>query len=91
MVLGREDLTLARLSEEHAVLTAPQQTRLAVGDRIVILPAHACTAVNLQPAFLLLSSGSQARWFPVDARGWQQQVTLAREPFVKPADLGSSR
>jgi D-serine deaminase-like pyridoxal phosphate-dependent protein len=91
MVLGREDLTVARLSEEHAVLTAPQQTRLAVGDRVVILPAHACTTVNLQPAFLLFSVGNQARWLPVDARGWQQQVTSGRERSVKPVDLGSSR
>jgi D-serine deaminase-like pyridoxal phosphate-dependent protein len=91
LVIGREDLAVARLSEEHAVLTAPQQTRLAIGDRVVILPAHACTTVNLQPALLLLSGGSQPRWFPVDARGWQQQGALGRERSAKPVDLSSSR
>jgi D-serine deaminase-like pyridoxal phosphate-dependent protein len=70
IVLGREDLTVARLSEEHAVLSAPQPTRLAIGDRIVILQAHACTTVNPHSGFLLLSGSSKARLLPVDARGW---------------------
>jgi D-serine deaminase-like pyridoxal phosphate-dependent protein len=71
MVLGRDDLTVSRLSEEHAVLTAAERTGLTVGNRLFIMPAHACTTVNLHPAFLLLSGGSQARWLPVDARGWR--------------------
>jgi D-serine deaminase-like pyridoxal phosphate-dependent protein len=72
MVLGREDLTVARLSEEHAVLTAAERTGLTVGSRLIIVPAHACTTVNLHPVFLLVSGGSEARWLPVDARGWQR-------------------
>jgi len=71
MVLGREDLTVARLSEEHAVVTAPQQTRLAIGSRVVIIPAHVCTAVNLHPALLRLSPDGATRWVPMDARGWR--------------------
>jgi D-serine deaminase-like pyridoxal phosphate-dependent protein len=70
MVLGRNDLTVARLSEEHAVLTAAERTGLTVGIRVIILPAHSCTTVNLHPGFLLLSGGSEARWLPVEARGW---------------------
>src|SRR6266550_1024246 len=49
LVLGHEDVAVARLSEEHAVVTAPARTHLAIGGRIVILPAHACTTVNLHP------------------------------------------
>src|SRR5207237_786944 len=37
IVIGREDLTVERLSEEHAVLTATDATRLAIGERIVIV------------------------------------------------------
>jgi D-serine deaminase-like pyridoxal phosphate-dependent protein len=84
MVLGRNDLTVARLSEEHAVLTAAERTRLTVGTRLIIIPSHACTTVNLHPAFLLLSGSSEARWLPVDARGWQQQVTLGRGQSARP-------
>jgi D-serine deaminase-like pyridoxal phosphate-dependent protein len=69
-VLGREDLVVTRLSEEHAVLTAPRQTRLAIGKRVVILPAHVCTTVNLHAALRLFSRDHGAVRLPVDARGW---------------------
>jgi D-serine deaminase-like pyridoxal phosphate-dependent protein len=82
IVLGHSDLTVARLSEEHCVLTAPERTGLSIGDRLVIIPAHACTVVNLHPKLLLISAESPPplagegrvgapRWLPVDARGWQ--------------------
>lgn len=71
IVLGRNDLTVARLSEEHVVLTASERTGLAIGDRLVIIPAHACTTVNLHKAMLLIPNNGRARRVPVDARGWQ--------------------
>lgn len=71
IVLGNDRLRVARLSEEHAVVTAPDRTGLTIGDRVVIVPAHACTTVNLHPAFLLVSTDGSARWLPVDARGWR--------------------
>ena len=71
IVLGHEHLTVARLSEEHAVLMARDKTGLTIGDRLAIIPAHACTTVNLHPAVLLATVAGAARWMPVDARGWQ--------------------
>ncbi len=71
IVLGHDHLTVSRLSEEHGVLTAPEKTGLAIGDRVAIIPAHACTTVNLHPALLLATAGSAPRWLRVDARGWQ--------------------
>jgi D-serine deaminase-like pyridoxal phosphate-dependent protein len=70
MVLGRDDLTVARLSEEHAVVTAPTMTGLAIGDRLIIIPAHACTTVNLHPALLLVPHRGNPQWLSIDARGW---------------------
>lgn len=70
MVLGRDDLTVERLSEEHAVITATTATRLKIGDRLIIIPSHACTVVNLHPALLLISASAQPRWLRCDARGW---------------------
>jgi len=70
IVPGRADLTIARLSEEHAVLLAADRTRLAIADRVVIVPAHICTTVNLHIAFVLISRGG-SRWLPVQARGWR--------------------
>jgi D-serine deaminase-like pyridoxal phosphate-dependent protein len=69
IVLGHDGLTVARLSEEHAVITAAEKTGLTIGDRIVIIPAHVCTVVNLHPKVVLLSDNR--RWLSVDARGWQ--------------------
>jgi D-serine deaminase-like pyridoxal phosphate-dependent protein len=71
LVLGHEDVAVARLSEEHAVLAHPHRSSLRVGDRLAIVPAHVCTTVNLQPALLLVSARDH-RWLAVDARGWQQ-------------------
>lgn len=69
LVLGRPELTVARLSEEHTVLTARQLTGLNVGDRLVIVPAHVCTVVNLHPQ-IMLTGKSGTRLLSVDARGW---------------------
>ena len=71
IVPGREDLVLERMSEEHGMLVAPGgRTRLRIGDRLVVVPAHCCTTVNLHPAVLMVEVG-RAWWDPVAARGWQ--------------------
>jgi len=71
LVLGREDLTVARLSEEHAVITASDRTRLHIGDRVAVVPTHVCTAVNLYPSILLIMSAGRTSSIPVNARGWE--------------------
>jgi len=70
IVLGRDDLTVARLSEEHAVLVAARHIGLSIGDRLAIMPTHVCTTVNLQSGVLLLAARIGGRWLPVDARGY---------------------
>ena len=70
MVLDHDNLTVTRLSEEHAVLTNSGRTGLAIGDRVAIIPTHVCTTVNLQSSVLLASSG-ESGWIQVDARGWR--------------------
>lgn len=70
IVLGREGLTVDRLNEEHAVIGGAGAGGLRLGDRLVIVPAHACTTVNLHPALLYVSD-AEATWHPVEARGWR--------------------
>lgn len=70
IVLGHRHLTLDRLSEEHGVLVAEEPFELRVGQRVAIIPAHACTTVNLHPELLVMQR-SGSRWEPVDARGWR--------------------
>src|SRR5581483_9688263 len=70
IVLGHPGLRVERLSEEHGVLTGEELDRLRPGDRLAIVPTHACTCVNLHPE-LLFYSAAGSRWLPVDARGWR--------------------
>jgi len=70
IVLGHPHVTLERLSEEHGVLVSEGPIDLRVGDRVAVIPAHACTTVNLHPALLVVAD-SHSRWEPVDARGWR--------------------
>lgn len=46
-VVGRPEISVARLTEEHAQLEFPAGTPLAVGERLEIIPNHVCPAVNL--------------------------------------------
>src|SRR5438128_12075995 len=72
IVLGHAHLAVARLSEEHAVLSAEDRVELSIGDRIIIVPTHACTVTNLHPGFLLVSSVLGSRWVSNAARGWSR-------------------
>lgn len=73
LVLGHPDLAVARLSEEHAVLTAAAGhfTGLEVGDRVVVIPSHACTTVNLHAHLLSFGVDGEVTWEAVSARGWR--------------------
>ncbi len=70
IVLGHPELTLERLSEEHGVLVSGAPFELRLGERVAVVPAHACTTVNLHPELLVVGDGA-GRWEPVDARGWR--------------------
>ncbi len=65
IVLGHPGLVVARLGEEHAVLTGEGLPR--VGERLLIVPAHVCTTVNLHPGLLFFGAG-EPHWVAVAAR-----------------------
>lgn len=71
IVLDRQDLKVARLSEEDAVLSAHSRTSLVIGDRVVVVPSHACTVVNLHLAVLAVWANSNKRCISVGARSWR--------------------
>lgn len=52
-VLGRSDIKVAGLSEEHGVLTA-KSIGLTVGDKVRIVPNHACVVSNMLDEVMLL-------------------------------------
>ena len=46
-VLDHPELTFEGISEEHGHLLARERTSLRVGDKIRVVPNHACTCVNM--------------------------------------------
>ena len=68
-VLGHPELTLTALSEEVGKISVDGTTDLQVGDRICIIPNHACSAANLTDQYLLVDGEDNVlRTIPVDIR-----------------------
>jgi len=65
------DLTiqLERLSEEHATARVPPTCPLRVGDRVRIIPNHACVVTNLADELWLADGDAVVERWPVAARG----------------------
>lgn len=68
-VLGRPDIAIDQLSEEHGRLISAGPIRLAVGDKLRIVPNHACVVSNLFDAVHVLEAGKSVAIWPVVARG----------------------
>ena len=70
LVLGREDIAIDQLSEEHGRLVSEGPIGLKVGDRLRIVPNHACVVTNLVDAVHVIGEGrSEPEAWPVVARG----------------------
>lgn len=60
---------LERLSEEHGVIRVEPGETFRVGERVRILPNHACVVSNLHPRVLGVRNGVVEAEFEVAARG----------------------
>jgi D-serine deaminase-like pyridoxal phosphate-dependent protein len=71
LVRDHPELTVAQLYEEHAICRVDGACELALGDRVAVIPNHACTCANLHAEYTVrFADGSEERW-PIDARGWE--------------------
>jgi D-serine deaminase-like pyridoxal phosphate-dependent protein len=62
--------SLVELNEEHGYIDLESAaTSPRVGDRVRVIPNHACTCVNLHDALLGVRAGTVETVFPVAARG----------------------
>ncbi len=67
---GSGGALVARLSEEHGVIVLDdRQPALAIGDRVEIIPNHACAAVNLFDVLYGIRDGEVEASWPIQARG----------------------
>jgi D-serine deaminase-like pyridoxal phosphate-dependent protein len=64
-----ESLSIDRLSEEHATVGAPGGTPLEPGDRVRVLPNHACVVSNLVDSVRLVDGDRVVETIPIAARG----------------------
>lgn len=64
-----EALSIDRLSEEHATVGVRGTTALEPGDRVRVLPNHACVVSNLVDEVWLLDDDGSVEQLPVAARG----------------------
>jgi D-serine deaminase-like pyridoxal phosphate-dependent protein len=68
-VLGITDAAISSLSEEHGHMSIPEKTRVAIGDKIEVVPTHGCTTINLHDKFYIVRGDSVEAEWEIAARG----------------------
>lgn len=68
-VLGRPDIAIDQLSEEHGRLHSEGDIGLKVGQRLRIVPNHACVVTNMVDAVYITGKDRAPEAWPVPARG----------------------
>jgi D-serine deaminase-like pyridoxal phosphate-dependent protein len=68
-VVGYTGLAIERLWEENALLPVPSSSPFAVGDRVRIVPNHACATVNLHDRYVVVRAGQAVGEWRIAARG----------------------
>lgn len=68
-IAGLPGARVTGLSEEHGTVTLAPGTQVAVGDRLRVLPNHACVVSNLFDRVHLVRGGQVIDILPVAARG----------------------
>ncbi|PYD72189.1 D-TA family PLP-dependent enzyme [Novacetimonas hansenii] len=69
-IIGHEDSRITALSEEHGTIHSGGGTSLpAIGDKVRIIPNHACVVTNMFDHIYLVSDGKVIDRLPVIARG----------------------
>lgn len=64
-----EEVYIERLSEEHGIVSFPESVDLHVGQKLMFIPNHCCTVVNLHDRLAGGRGGLFEQWITVDARG----------------------
>ena len=68
-ILGRDDLHIDQLSEEHGRIASNTAINLSVGDRIQIVPNHACVVANMLDHVQLIRGKKNIGKAKITARG----------------------
>jgi D-serine deaminase-like pyridoxal phosphate-dependent protein len=68
-VVGIEGAAITSLSEEHGHMSVPGTAKLAIGDKIELVPTHGCTTINLHDKFYAVRADNVEAEWEIAARG----------------------
>jgi D-serine deaminase-like pyridoxal phosphate-dependent protein len=68
-ILGHSDAAIVALSEEHAIVHTKRENEFSVGQRVAIVPNHACVVTNLFDFAWLKGEDGVLRRIDIAARG----------------------
>ncbi len=69
IVVEYPDAVIERLSEEHGILRINETSDLSIGDKVTIIPNHACPVTNLFDEVTIIEKGRVVDQWRVIARG----------------------
>ena len=69
LVKGHSDVIIERLSEEHGILRVNPNSSLQIGDKIEIIPNHACTVINLFDEVNVIKREKVIKVWNIEGRG----------------------
>jgi D-serine deaminase-like pyridoxal phosphate-dependent protein len=72
LVLEAPNSMIVKLAEEHAYVELSPDDELELGQRVRVVPNHACVVVNLFDDLVVTRSGTREATWPVAARGRSQ-------------------
>ena len=68
-VVGRPDITISKLNEEHGFIESEGRLGLEIGDKIAVIPNHACVVPILADEVYGIRNGKLDHLIRIDARG----------------------
>lgn len=72
-IKGQETISIAWLNEEHGVIEGDSPNQ-GIGEKVEIIPNHACTVMNLFDEYYLVEDGLVLARIPVAARGHRHLI-----------------
>ena len=71
-IVGRPDIRITKLNEEHGFIESSSGLHLEIGEKIAIIPNHACVLPNLTNRIYGIRNDRLERMIPVEARGMER-------------------
>ena len=79
-VRGIEGASVVSLNDEHATITIPSDSKVAIGDRVFLRPSHTDPTINLHDVFYALEGEKVVGVWPIAARGYPEHRRNEMQP-----------